>query len=380
MADFAASAGSALPALIGGIFAKAENRRARDHQREMFKKTKKLAAKVYAKERRNFVSDRQNDRQYAQALLDRDRAYSEKVLGQDRAYVEALSAKDRALFEASEARLQSQGERLSERTAASRGVNFAKLRDDAVAAGFNPLTAMSMAHAYSTEVPYENREQSWGGSTAASSPGRSIPSGVGAPSGAFQSSGAGYISSGEGPSLSSGGFIAEALSRGVETWFNSRQAERDQTEASVMAQVQQGYADRYRSARTPGNWDGWYSKTEPFSPAVTVGTPALDPTGFDQIVFGWGFPRTADDPAGKRIGAIRLPPGATETGRATDLFGENMDLTHGLPMTGRATATALEHPVVYRPRPRPGTLTQAQTGRLPVMPVWTNPDDSVSWY
>lgn len=117
------------------------------------------------------------------------------------------------------------------------GVDYKKLRRDAEAAGFNPLTAL------------------------------------------MAGGGAGYQRTFD-PALSSASFLGEAISRGVETYFNVRQGERD---AEALAIERQRMAHEAASAsaarRVPATYG--YDLTQQVAPASprTGGGPALPPSG-----------------------------------------------------------------------------------------------------
>lgn len=336
MGFFAALAGAVLPGLVGGLFDRESAKDQQEHAED-------FSVERYALERGDFLKDRKHAEAYAAGLLRRDRRYfgkmlgrerayagrvagrerrqeladfarerrafradrgserryAERKLGQDRLYMEDMRAEDRARFIKAQARNQRQSDYAAERTAESRGVDFAKLRDDAIAAGFNPLTAMSMAHAYSTEVDYTNRREMWngdtayrisgdgrrpqsafgggvGGATAGGAGGGGYPMAPGAPTGGFMSSGGGYQSTFN-PALSSGGFIREALERGVDTYFNTPSPADDAVAQNVMAQVQAGVLEREAEARMVKPDFGFdMTKVEPYRPAIGVTNPPMD--------------------------------------------------------------------------------------------------------
>lgn len=297
----AAAIGAAIPALAGGFLARRQEDASRKQSKQDWKRTKKMRAE----DRRWFEGDRANDRAYLATQLANDRAYAERMLREGRQYDEArydeLTADDRAYmaervaderrymseqeamdrrrYYADETRLQALSDSQAERSAASRGIDFKRLRDDAIAAGYNPLTAMAMAGAYSTEVGYDVTGSPYtmgaafnaGGGAAPARPsggsgGGALPMSSPMVSG-FSAGGGGYTSS-PGPSLSSASFVTEALQRGVDTYFNTP-PERDLEAESVMAQVQRGIIRREVEAERRADTGFNISRVRPFSPALS---------------------------------------------------------------------------------------------------------------
>lgn len=324
---FETIAAATIPTLVGGIFDGLSGKKAKKDATFQYKKARKhfkidrrndreYVARVTKDARRYAESQTAADRRYAEAMLKKqqtrqdqltkeerdylarltkeDRAYLQRRLEEDRAYAERIDAEGYDRYWDDQNRVQENANTLAERNAASRGVDFAKLRDDAIAAGFNPLTAMSMAHAYSTEVNYANNLSAYGGgvqlptggytsgSLAAGSPGEggggvqmpmSQPVAAGlAPGGIFQ--GGGGYSTGGGPALASGSFIADALQRGIDTWYNHQANERAE-EQDVMAQVQRQLLRKQIASETPRNFGYDLTKIAPYSPSVTVGNGAF---------------------------------------------------------------------------------------------------------
>lgn len=184
-----------------------------------------------------------DNRRYDLERLADDRRYADGRLRDDRAYMARQRDADIAQYSRDRNFMQNRSNNLAERTAASRGIDFVKLRDDAIAAGYNPMTALSMAHAYSKQVDYtlQGGVYSPGANYTASGPGYNVTGGSGggaggaagggvAPmstpsssvaAGGFQVRGNGYTSSGN-AGLSSGAFIGEALDRAVDTTSTRR--------------------------------------------------------------------------------------------------------------------------------------------------------------
>lgn len=134
------------------------------------------------------------------------------------------------------------------------GVDFAKLRNDAQAAGFNPLTAL------------------------------------------MATGGAGYSRSAS-PALSSASFVQEALERGIDTWFN--QVERDK-EAENIKKAAHLTAKANATSRSLDRFGYNLTQTRPYQPRVTwTPVPALaaNPTGLP--------PKPRD----VRLMPVRLPDG-----------------------------------------------------------------------
>lgn len=153
----------------------------------------------------------------------------------------------------------------AKRAAKNRGVDYVKLRRDAEAAGFNPLTAL------------------------------------------LAGGGAGYQREFN-PELSSGSFIAEAVARGAETYFN-HVAERD-AEAEKLKAYHAGKAERAARihARTPSGTFGYdLTAQRPFLPSVSVSAASPIPP----ISRGAGFVRPPSNPLDKQdFIPVRNPDGS----------------------------------------------------------------------
>lgn len=299
MVTFAGMAAAALPALVGGLFGKKENSNNAKLAKKMAKKDFERLQKIRAEDRDWYEDDRSDERSYAAQQLAKDRAYAEGQILKDRQYAEKMLGKTTAearvyaeqqrklaegRFKTDRKDMQSLADRQAERAAASRGIDFKQLRDDAISAGYNPLTAMSMAHAYSTDIAYGTVGDVYGGGgeltagVGGYSPGGSsgmMPmSGGVAPGGGFQTSGMGYTGTQLPPLMSSAGFIAEAVARGVDNWFNSPPPQ-DQEAQAVMRDVQSRIIRAEAAASTPRDFGYDLTKIEPFRPMVSYGTGAL---------------------------------------------------------------------------------------------------------
>lgn len=124
------------------------------------------------------------------------------------------------------------GSLLGRKKSSAQGVDYVKLRNDAEAAGFNPLTAL------------------------------------------LAGGGAGYQREFN-PALSSGAFVAEAINRGVDTYFN-QVTERD----AQVDQIRQGdklsaALQRAMSSRVPGSFGYALSDQRPFVPTVSTAPPPM---------------------------------------------------------------------------------------------------------
>lgn len=119
-----------LPALIGAVGAIGGTLLSSRSQSRANDKNAALTREQFYKTRKWNVADNRAQRAYARRVLQDNRRYSQKVTRQQRRY----------------------DERRAREQAASRGIDFQKLRDQAEEAGFNPLSALGMAGAYSTEI------------------------------------------------------------------------------------------------------------------------------------------------------------------------------------------------------------------------------------
>lgn len=286
MDPFTSAAAAMLPSLAGGAMDFLMGKDAESDARRFAKKMDKKA-------RVRFKDDRSFDIQLADRKLAEDRAYYAKMLGDDRRYAEGRTAADRAYLAAEEARdrvawgaeqdrIVRESAQFAEKSAASRGVNFAKLRDDAIAAGFNPLTAMSLAQMYSTEVNYESPRQAFGASSAYLGGPSNVAAGGAGPMSSpmsfagMSSTGGGYSSAGA-PTLSSGSFLAQAFDNGLQTFFNAKEdAGSDWLEAGTAQKSAAVESAREILRQTPRDFGYNLSKVAPFRPAVTVSGPVFN--------------------------------------------------------------------------------------------------------
>lgn len=119
--------------------------------------------------------------------------------------------------------------------AQAQGVDYVKLREDAEAAGFNPLTAL------------------------------------------MSGGGAGYQREFS-PDLSSGSFIAEAVGRGVDTWFNSPS---NDTSAQQIRQSERvaGTLERAKSEALPRSFGYDLTEVEAFGADITSNSASVPPRG-----------------------------------------------------------------------------------------------------
>lgn len=296
----------------------------RRQDRQWFKEDRKserdYAEDLTTTDRRYAERQRDNERRYAEkvlldqrgydrsrdqyrieverkALLD-DRKYMEGRLSNDRTYMDKKRNEDIAQYSKDRDLMQGRSNKLAEKSASTRGIDFVKLRDDAVKAGYNPMTALSMAHAYSTNVDYQLQGgvYSPGANYTATGPGYSATSGgagggVGSSGGGgaapgavmgshmpaagnFSSPGGGYGSQFN-PALSAGSFIKEAMDRAVDSWSNQPVQKDPLADALRNAFEQDQMADQVRDAQIPQGFGYDLTKQEAFQPEATVGVPAL---------------------------------------------------------------------------------------------------------
>lgn len=308
----------------------------RRQDRRWFKEDRKserdYAEDLTTKDRQYAESQKLNERQYAQEVLldqraydrsrdqyrievDRaalkdDRKYMEGRLDGDRAYMEKMRDHDLNTYKVDRNNMQIHANKLAEKSAASRGINFTKLRDDAIAAGYNPMTALSMAHAYSTNVDYQVQGGVYSpganytvtgagyGATSGGGAGGGVGSsgGGGAAPGAvmgshmpaagnFSSPGSGY-SSQFNPALSSGSFVREAVDRAVDTWSN-RPVEKDPLADALRSAFQQDQmAQEVRDSQIPQGFGYDLTKQKQFQPEATIGVSAIPPSGSARMPSG----------------------------------------------------------------------------------------------
>lgn len=241
---------------------------------------------------------KRGDRAYDRVQLAGDRRYAEGRLADDRAYMARMRDADISQYSRDRDLMQRRSNSLAERTAASRGIDFTKLRDDAVAAGYNPMTALSMAHAYSKQVDYslQGGVYSPGASYTAAGPGYNVMGGGGGSSGGasagggvapmstpsasvaaggFNIGGSGYQSRGAPDLVSAGSFIGEAMGRSADSYFNTPPA------SDPLADQLRNIEDSYnvslsaQQAQVPKGFGYDLTKIKPFSPALSVRVPPI---------------------------------------------------------------------------------------------------------
>lgn len=301
-------AAAVLPKLVGGIFGK------------------KDAKKQNAANTRAMYEQRAYDRslyedQKVFGLLNKrdDRAYSERMTADDRAYAARLTADDRNYIRVENDRGQALQDRYAREDVASRGFDWQKMRDAAVSAGFNPLTALASGAlgGYSTDVnrTVYNGAGAGGGMNAAAqrAPVASFSGG------GFATSGAGYQREFN-PALSSGGFIAEALDRGLDTYFNSPQQADPLADALRNAIGQDAYRSAAASVNPYQNFGYDLTKTKSFEPRVAGGRPPLKKPNVKQVL---GF-------------NLEVPPGLQSADDSEEWFGEAGGFLQGVGNLSRA--------------------------------------------
>lgn len=256
-------AASVLPSLVSGIFGK------------------KSAKKQDAANMRAMYEQRAYDRslyedQKVFGLLNKkdDRAYSQRMTADDRAYAARLTADDRNYIAVENARGQALQDRMAYQDVRTRGFDFQKMRDAAVSAGFNPLTALASGAlgGYSTDVNrtvYNGAGAGGGMNVAAQRAPVASFSG-----GGFATSGAGYQREFN-PALSSGGFLGEALGRGLDTYFN-RPLEGDPLADALRNAMGRRDVSQQVQAANPYRSFGYdLTKQRSFEPSVAGGRPPL---------------------------------------------------------------------------------------------------------
>lgn len=299
---FAAVAGAVLPKLVGGIIGNNDAKRQRSRQLADIKRDRYFFGRDRRNEREYQAQLTAKDRKYAENITAKDRRYAEKRLADERAYARELRRVDRAhagavferdrrlfekdrkahevAFKADRDNMQARSDRYARMAAETRGLDFKALRDDAVKAGFNPLTALQFATSYSTEVGYHNAGSIYPGYGGGAPGGAVVPSssaGSGAVPGtpivpsAYQSPGVGYAST-PAPAFASNQFLADALGAGIETYFNARAVEDEETYRSIERQVAMSHLQRLLGAENPYQDFGFrMPKSEPFSADVGFG-------------------------------------------------------------------------------------------------------------
>lgn len=294
MGFFTSILGNVIPALVGGIFGKRDNDNARQSQQTANYENRAWQVADRRNDRARYLRDRKNERQYAASTTARDRKYAGDLIRGERRYADQISTRDRAnaladraadmsAYKRDRSAMQAASDLRARRSARSRGIDFESLRDDAMKAGYNPLTALSFAQNYATDVNYQDVGGVYqptssipGGSTVASG-GGAMPSSPVAASG-YSAPGGGYQSQPL-PVFQSSAFMADALQGATQTFFNAVD-ERDQVRYETIAnQVAQGQIAREVARQTPQQNFGFnLTKVKPYRPAVTYSNGTeLDP-------------------------------------------------------------------------------------------------------
>jgi hypothetical protein len=414
---------SALGNLVGGFFGQKEETKRVKRQINANRDAAKTSRADYLKDRtdeRNYAAnltakDRAyaekmlfGERDYARKITAVDRAYNERMLGKDRKYAEGVYDKQRkdmaadkvvdmTAYKKDRSEMQALADKQAIRTAASRGIDFQRLRDDATAAGFNPLTAMQWASAYNTEKGFGVMGDAYSGSS--SSPGQVIPArgeggstvAQGAPavgsimpgSNGFSSSGGGYGSTSM-PALSSTSFLASALGEVLDTGFNAWNHRDDEMYQSIVDQVARGQLAREYDDRTPRNFGYNLSKIEPFRPAIGVYTPPLGPSGLDPVhnrpvvaqpVSDLPMTGMYDNGVSKVRGLSQdvewseVAQMGNEAYLAASTFGDYMAPKINKYASGIGGIVPMTFPKIVKPKVKAGTGSYSLTGSYPYAPL-----------
>lgn len=220
-----------------------------------------------------------DNRRHERATTLENRSHARQVLNEQRGYNERMGAEDRAFMLRDRAKMQAEMDERAERTTASRGIDFGKLRDEAIAAGFNPLSVLGNAALYSTEVGYGTAGGPYQAGPTSIASGSAV-SGGSVPGGAVMagSAGSGYSAGVMPEVITSGNFMGEALSAGVNTAFNAlddmQRGDRELTEALARATSIEAQQKAIQ-ARNPGYQGFAVATNAPFNAAESYTPPAL---------------------------------------------------------------------------------------------------------
>lgn len=265
---FEAVGGALLGAGIDMLAQKGSNK----HQNFMANKAKKYDREVRKDAYKRYKWSRDNERAYNEAQTEDDRRYQRKLVSEDRNLTARLLAEDEARYKDDRNFMQGRSDRYARATAKSRGVDWQRMRDDAVAAGYNPMTALSMANMYATDINYGAVGDVYSQGAAFQSPGSagsfSPSSGTGSVGG-YNSPGSGYVTPAGNGTLTNGAMIGAAFASDMGNFIQSFGA--DPEAEAVMAQVKR----QRLAAQLAGNvrrndgfgWD--YNKIQPYQPDIT---------------------------------------------------------------------------------------------------------------
>lgn len=271
--------------LVGGLLdkksAKKDQADANQYNEKMYWRTRTDKLFDEKQARKYARNQKQADKKYLAKLDKHEVNKEQKIHVRNTKLNQADKANERAYVEKNRAADQVMLDQFADEAVATRGVDFQKMRDEAIAAGFNPLSVLGTAGMYSTERlgQLAGREgiggaYSGGGGGA---PGHSGASAVGGYStgGAGNGYGAAYQ-----PALATGGFVQEAISRGIDTMFNSEASIQAQgAEASVIKQkaMQNTYSNVMEKQEFRQEFGYDLTKIAPYTPSVVVGPPSMSP-------------------------------------------------------------------------------------------------------
>lgn len=329
--------GSLLSGLLNKKSAKSQSAQSWDQTLQMRRVDRRFTKELRDNERNYLAKKTKQDRRYAEKLAtktrDEQRKHDAAVLKDNRQYVKTRLKKDIAQYEGDRDFMQDRSNELAEKSAASRGVDFQRLRDDAIAAGYNPMTAMNMAHAYSTHVDYNVQGAPYspgasyqalgaqgGGAGAGGGGGGMVGSHLPAGGGAYVG-GQGYSGGQFNPALSSGGFISEAFQRAADTWSNQAPETDPLADALRGALRQNEMADQVRSADISRSFGYDLTEVQPFKPSIGVGEP---PMASKMVKPAANMPTGEIEKGGRRFTPIQKPDGSF--GKINSSIARRLDL------------------------------------------------------
>lgn len=255
---FGAILGAVAPGLVGGLFNRREQRAANQTNERLYRESVRDNRADIADERRWQEAARDNERRYQEGQARFQRHFEGDLRLEERRRADRLHGEDQARLD-----------RMADRSVETRGVDFQRLRDQAVAAGFNPMSVLGTAGMYSTE---------WQGSLAP----RQGTSGISG-AGGMMAGGSGMSTAGMGggymreftPALTTGSFLAEAVQRGIDTTFNTPVANDPLADALRKALNTDRVVSDAQAAnpRRPFGYD--LQEVAPYTPARTVSRPAI---------------------------------------------------------------------------------------------------------
>lgn len=281
--------------VVGGLIGAGSASRAQDRQNRETRWQNAVDRVLFERDRtysENYEAERRtDDRAYVDRMVADERRHERASTANERAYERQQYNRtvrdDRAYLERNRQRDQLALNRAEMQRVNTRGVDFQKMREQAIAAGFNPLSVLGTAGMYSTEI--NQQVVGAGGLSGGVGTGRATPGSGGGGGGGGGSYGGGGTTGAASagmvgptgsarsfdPALAGGGFIAEAVSRGIDTVFNTPVQNDPLADALRTALQSDTVVKDYQDKNIRQDFGYDLQKQAPYRPAVNVSGPPM---------------------------------------------------------------------------------------------------------